>query len=105
MSRSRLLVLVCSALLVLGVMATPASAQDSPPIFDASKMELEFQSPENAATNSDLAFWGDYAFVGYYTGDAGNPPTTPPLLVDVISAKLPGPGINRKMMIAATKAP
>jgi hypothetical protein len=59
-------------------MATPASAQDSPPIFDASKMELEFQSQENAATNSDLAFWGDYAFVGYYTGDAGNPPTTPP---------------------------
>ena len=30
----------------------------------------------NQATNSDLAFWGDYAFVGYYTGGAGFPPGT-----------------------------
>src|ERR671919_699027 len=32
----------------------------------------------NLATNSDLAFWGDYAFVGYYTGGAGFPPGTGP---------------------------
>jgi hypothetical protein len=25
------------------------------------------------ATNSDLAFWGKHAFVGYYTGDTGSP--------------------------------
>ena len=28
------------------------------------------------ATNSDLAFWGNHAFVGYYTGGAGFPPGT-----------------------------
>jgi hypothetical protein len=35
-----------------------------------------FTSP-NQATNSDLAFWGKHAFVGYYTGDAGFPTGTP----------------------------
>src|SRR3712207_7328556 len=30
------------------------------------KMDELFTSP-NQATNSDLAFWGDHAFVGYYT--------------------------------------
>jgi hypothetical protein len=34
-----------------------------------------FTSP-NQATNSDLAFWGNHAFVGYYTGDAGSPAGT-----------------------------
>jgi hypothetical protein len=42
-----------------------------------SKMSEDFTSP-NQATNSDLAFWGDYAFVGYYTGGAGFPPGTGP---------------------------
>jgi hypothetical protein len=36
-----------------------------------------FTSP-NQATNSDLAFWGKHAFVGYYTGDTGSPAGTPP---------------------------
>jgi hypothetical protein len=36
-----------------------------------------FTSP-NQATNSDLAFWGDHAFVDYYTGDAGVPAGTGP---------------------------
>jgi hypothetical protein len=40
-------------------------------------MDEIFTSP-NAATNSDLAFWGNHAFIGYYTGDAGFPPTDPP---------------------------
>jgi hypothetical protein len=31
-------------------------------------MQLLFTSP-NAAINSDLAFWGNHAFIGYYTGD------------------------------------
>jgi hypothetical protein len=41
------------------------------------KMDELFTSP-NQATNSDFAFWGNYAFSGYYTADAGFPPGTPP---------------------------
>jgi hypothetical protein len=41
------------------------------------RMSELFTSP-NMATNSDLAFWGRHAFVGYYTGDAGSPAGTPP---------------------------
>jgi hypothetical protein len=54
------------------VAAAPAAAQDQ-----AFKMDEIFSSGNNA-TNSDLAFWGDYAFVGYYTGDAGAPSGTGP---------------------------
>jgi hypothetical protein len=36
------------------------------------EMNELFTSP-NQATNSDFAFWGDHAFSGYYTGDAGFP--------------------------------
>ena len=39
------------------------------------KMAEIFTSP-NQATNSDLAFWGNHAFVGYYTGDTGFPAGT-----------------------------
>ncbi len=35
-------------------------------------MDLLYSNP-SGATNSDLAFWGNHAFIGYYTGDA--PPT------------------------------
>jgi hypothetical protein len=41
------------------------------------KLTELFTSP-NQATNSDFAFWGNYAFSGYYTGDGGFPPGTPP---------------------------
>jgi hypothetical protein len=41
------------------------------------KMDELFTSP-NQAINSDFAFWGKYAFSGYYTGDAGVPAGTPP---------------------------
>src|SRR5687767_131576 len=58
------------ALVTCGVMAAPAAAQD--PAF---KMDKLFTSG-NQATNSDLAFWGNYAFVGYYTGATGFPPGT-----------------------------
>ena len=60
------------ALVAIGVMAAPAAAQD--PAF---KMDKLFTSG-NQATNSDLAFWGDHAFVGYYTGGAGFPAGTGP---------------------------
>jgi hypothetical protein len=36
-----------------------------------------FTSP-NQSINSDFAFWGKWAFSGYYTGDAGVPAGTPP---------------------------
>lgn len=37
------------------------------------RMSLVSTSPSQA-THSDLAFWGDHAFVGYYTGATGFPP-------------------------------
>ncbi len=52
------------AVLLLGVLATPASAQDA-----SKRMSRLFTSP-NQATNSDFAFWGNYAFSGYYRSEA-----------------------------------
>jgi hypothetical protein len=51
--------------------AFPASATHIP---DQSNKMFELFTSPNQATNSDLAFWGNHAFVGYYTGDAGFPP-------------------------------
>jgi hypothetical protein len=71
-SAFRLLVAVVAGVLTLALLATTASAQDQ-----SRRMRELFTSP-NQATNSDLAFWGDYAFVGYYTGSTGFPPGTGP---------------------------
>jgi hypothetical protein len=69
---SRLLI---STVVALGLLAGIAGAQ---PVADqAFKMKRLFTSG-NQATNSDLAFWGNHAFVGYYTGGAGFPPGTGP---------------------------
>jgi hypothetical protein len=69
---ARAIMLAC---LALGVLASPAAASHS---ADAHfKMDELFTSP-NVATNSDLAFWGNHAFVGYYTGDTGSPPGSGP---------------------------
>src|SRR5262245_48721920 len=57
----------------LACLAGIAGAQS--PGDQSSKMEKLFTSG-NTATNSDIAFWGDHAFVGYYTGDAGSPAGT-----------------------------
>ena len=65
--------LLVSTIVALGVVAGIAGAQ--PAADQAKKMQEIFTSP-NQATNSDLAFWGDHAFVGYYTGDTGFPPGT-----------------------------
>jgi hypothetical protein len=62
-------------LVALGLVAGIAGAQT--PGDASNKMTRLFTSP-NLATNSDLAFWGDHAFVGYYTGGAGFPPGTGP---------------------------
>jgi hypothetical protein len=67
--------LVLAAVLSLAMLSGTASATHVP---DQSKKIDEIFTSPNAATNSDLAFWGNYAFVGYYTGDAGEPPGTPP---------------------------
>jgi hypothetical protein len=64
-----------AAVLALGVLTGPASAGHVPD--QSKKMDEIFTSP-NQSTNSDFAFWGKYAFSGYYTSDAGFPPGTPP---------------------------
>src|SRR5687768_8855523 len=65
--------LLISTVVALGLLAGIAGAQ---PVADqAFKMKPLFTSP-NQATNSDLAFWGNHAFVGYYTGDTGFPAGT-----------------------------
>ena len=69
----RLLRLVLPGLLALGLLAATAGATHNADRHF--RMTEEFTSG-NQATNSDLAFWGDHAFVGYYTGAAGFPPGT-----------------------------
>jgi hypothetical protein len=72
----RLLVAVVVTLLVTGAVAASAGAQTG----SSFRMDEVFwsarEAPFNKATYSDLAFWGDHAFVGYYTGGAGFPPGT-----------------------------
>ena len=65
----RLLVAV-AAVLTLGLLPSTAGAQAT---ADQSKRMTELFTSPNQATNSDFAFWGDHAFSGYYTGDAGFP--------------------------------
>jgi hypothetical protein len=60
----RLLVAVVA---VLALAPATAFATHTP---DQRRAMNELFTSPNAATNSDLAFWGDYAFVGYYTADA-----------------------------------
>jgi hypothetical protein len=71
----RLLRLVLPGLFALGLLAATAGATHN--ADQHFKMDEIFTSP-NQATNSDLAFWGNHAFVGYYTGGAGFPPGTGP---------------------------
>ena len=67
--------LLAAVVVVLGLAPGTASATHVPD--QSFKMDELFTSP-NQATNSDFAFWGKHAFSGYYTGDAGFPPGTPP---------------------------
>jgi hypothetical protein len=67
----RLLVAVVGTLLVIGGLAASAGAQTG----SSFRTDEIFTSP-NQSTNSDFAFWGDHAFMGYYTGAAGFPPGT-----------------------------
>jgi hypothetical protein len=74
----RLLRFIIPSVMVLGLStwAFPASADHN--ADKHFKMDLLSQSGGVAPTHSDLAFWGDYAFLGYYTGGGGSPPGTPP---------------------------
>jgi len=65
------------AAVVVTVVLVPGTAAATHVPDQSFKMAELFTSP-NQATNSDFAFWGKYAFSGYYTGDAGFPPGTPP---------------------------
>jgi hypothetical protein len=67
--------LLLAGLLTLALLPATAAATHVPD--QSRKMAEVFTSP-NQATNSDLAFWGKHAFVGYYTGDTGFPAGTPP---------------------------
>jgi hypothetical protein len=67
--------LAVPVLVAFGLLATPAAATHAP---DASFRADELFTSGNTATNSDLAFWGNHAFIGYYTGDTGSPPGTGP---------------------------
>jgi len=64
--------LLAAVVLTLGLFTGTAAAQGT-----SFRMDEIFTSP-NLATNSDLAFWGNHAFVGYYTGSTGFPPGTGP---------------------------
>ena len=66
MSRLRSALLVSAVLAVVGVMAAPASAAKP----DFLNMSLESFDPltKEATPTSDIAFWGDTAFVGNYDG-------------------------------------
>jgi hypothetical protein len=62
--------LVVPVLLALALLPGTAGATHLP---DQSSNMSELFESGNQATNSDLAFWGKHAFVGYYTGDTGFP--------------------------------
>src|SRR5919109_1854615 len=67
--------LLAAMVVTAGLLPATAAATHVPD--QSFKMDELFTSP-NRATNSDLAFWGNHAFSGYYTADAGFPAGTPP---------------------------
>jgi hypothetical protein len=62
--------LVVAVAVTLALLPGTAAATHVP---DQSHRADELFTSPNQATNSDLAFWGNHAFVGYYTGDTGFP--------------------------------
>src|SRR5215218_416425 len=59
--------LLAAVVVTLGLLTGTAAASHN--ADSHRKMDVLFTSP-NAKINSDLAFWGNHAFSGYYTGDA-----------------------------------
>jgi hypothetical protein len=66
----RSLVALVAVVLTLALLTGTAGATHVP---DQSRNMAEVFTSPNQATNSDMAFWGNHAFVGYYTGDTGFP--------------------------------
>ena len=60
----RLVRCALAAMFVFGALAAPASAAHQ----DFLNMSLEFSDPKEDNITSDIAFWGDTAFVGNYDG-------------------------------------
>jgi hypothetical protein len=60
--------LVLPSVLALGLAGWALPAGASHNADNHSKMDLVFTSP-NSKVNSDIAFWGDHAFAGYYRND------------------------------------
>jgi hypothetical protein len=67
--------LFAAVVVTVGLLPGTAAATHVPD--QSFKMDELFTSP-NQSTNSDFAFWGNHAFSGYYTGDAGFPAGTSP---------------------------
>jgi hypothetical protein len=63
--------LLAATVVTLGLLTGSASAQTG----SSFRMDEIFAS-QHKQTNSDFAFWGKHAFMGYYTGSAGHPPGT-----------------------------
>jgi hypothetical protein len=67
----RLFRLAALGMVALGLLVGTAGASHN--ADQHFRMEEVSTSP-SPATWSDLAFWGNHAFIGYYTGDTGSPP-------------------------------
>jgi len=90
MKRRRGMAVAAGLTLALSVLAPPAGADHN--ADQHKRMEVVFTSP-NASINSDLAFWGDHAFQGYYRNDIAvggfrifdiSDPSRPQQLVDFV---------------------
>lgn len=90
MKRCRGMAVAAGLTLGLSVLAPPARADHN--ADQHQKMEVVLTSP-NARINSDLAFWGDHAFQGYYRNDIAvggfrifdiSDPSRPQQLVDFV---------------------
>jgi hypothetical protein len=68
----RLVRLILPSVLLLSLWTWPVPASADHNADSHKKMSEEFTSP-NGRTNSDLAFWGDHAFVGYYSASDATP--------------------------------
>ena len=76
----RLFRLLVPGMVALGLLVGSAGAShnaDQHFKMEEVSTDLTRGSP-SPATWSDLAFWGNHAFIGYYTGDTGSPPGTGP---------------------------
>jgi hypothetical protein len=82
--------LVVAVALIVAALPGTAGATHAP---DQSRKMPELFTSGNKATNSDLAFWGKHAFIGYYTGDTGEPAGSGPRggvrIFDIANPKSP----------------